>query len=249
MDEVNRQNITINGSGTVGGGHYGDIRINGSGVINDEVDCRSLTINGMGSVNGMLTADVVTINGSGTLGRLQHVDKLQINGEGTVQGDAVVKELAVHGSASFHGSVTAEGIAIHGAITVQDDCNAERFAARGGFTIGGLLNADTIEILLHGDCRVREIGGSAISVTQAKGPFSNLNKLFQAFINHPHGLTADTIEGDDLHLEYTTAKVVRGKRITLGPGCEIELVEYTESLEVANDAKVKEQAKVVSAQE
>jgi hypothetical protein len=36
---------------------------------------------------------------------------------------------------------------------------------------------------------------------------------------------------------------VRGGRIKIGPGCHIERVEYTETLEVAPDAVVKEEVK------
>lgn len=230
MDEVKRQDITINGAGTVGGGQYGDVTINGSGTLNGDIDCQSLTIHGAGTMNGALSAGTVSIHGAGT-----------------VQGDAVLTELAVHGAATFHGSITAEAVEIHGALTAKEDCTTERFTAEGGFTIGGLLNADTIEIALHGNCRAREIGGSTIRVALAKNGFSSLNKLFHALINHRYGLTAETIEGDDIYLEQTTAKIVRGKRIVLGPGCEIEQLEYTESLEVADDARVMEQAKVGSA--
>ena len=43
------------------------------------------------------------------------------------------------------------------------------------------------------------------------------------------GLTTDVIEGDDIYLEYTKAKIVRGKDIELGQGCEIGLIEYKDS--------------------
>ena len=246
MDEVTRQDMTINGAGTVGGGSFRDIAINGSGVINGDVDCRRLTINGQGSVNGTVTAGTIAIHGSGTLRGVRQADLLEIHGEGTVQEDVGVKALRVNGAASFHGGITAETVEMHGAITVEQDCTSERFTAHGGFVIGGLLNADTIDITLHGTCRAREIGGSTIRVAPATHGLASLNKLFHALLNHTHGLTADLIEGDEIRLEHTIAKVVRGKRITLGAGCAIDMVEYTESFEAATGAKVKEQAKVGS---
>jgi hypothetical protein len=57
-------------------------------------------------------------------------------------------------------------------------------------------------------------------------------------------LEADTIEGDEIFLENTKARVVRGKKIQIGEGCKIESVEYSESLEVAPGAHVKHQTKV-----
>jgi len=243
MNEETRPDMTINGSGEVGGGQYRDITINGSGVINGEVNCRRLTINGSGRVNGLVTGGAVTIHGAGKLDRLQQVDALHIHGAGTIQDDSSVKELQVDGTASFQHSITAEGVEIHGALTVHGDCTAEHFTARGGFAIDGLLNADTIEIILHGDCRAREIGGSTIRAALPKH-VAGLDKLLHALTNHRHTLTADTIEGDDIQLEQTTAKVVRGKRIVLGAGCNIDLVEYSESFEASKEAQVQAQTKV-----
>ena len=41
----------------------------------------------------------------------------------------------------------------------------------------------------------------------------------------------------------TTADVVRGKRVRLGPGCHIKLVEYSETLEAHPSAKIDKQTK------
>ncbi|MCL6576409.1 hypothetical protein [Kyrpidia sp.] len=38
----------------------------------------------------------------------------------------------------------------------------------------------------------------------------------------------ETIEGDDIYLENTRARVVRGTRVQIGPGCQIGLLEYSE---------------------
>ena len=35
------------------------------------------------------------------------------------------------------------------------------------------------------------------------------------------GLTTDVIEDDEIYLEYTKSKIVRGKDIELGPGCDM----------------------------
>jgi hypothetical protein len=65
-----------------------------------------------------------------------------------------------------------------------------------------------------------------------------------AFAGHLSGcVEADTIEGDEIFLENTHARIVRGKKITIGEGCEIEMVEYSESLEVSPKARVKHQKK------
>ena len=39
-------------------------------------------------------------------------------------------------------------------------------------------------------------------------------------------LAAKVIEGDDIYLENTTADMVRGNKVKIGPGCQIGVVEY-----------------------
>ena len=57
-------------------------------------------------------------------------------------------------------------------------------------------------------------------------------------------LEAELIEGEEIDLQATKAGVVRGRNVVIGPGCEIERVEYSGSLMVAPEAKVGEQVKV-----
>jgi len=57
-------------------------------------------------------------------------------------------------------------------------------------------------------------------------------------------LETELIEGHDILLEWTRAKTVRGKQIVIGEGCEIERVEYSESLEVDESARVGERVKL-----
>ncbi|MBI3459687.1 hypothetical protein HY009_01955 [Candidatus Acetothermia bacterium] len=66
-----------------------------------------------------------------------------------------------------------------------------------------------------------------------------------AFVGHLAGcVEADTIEGDEIYLENTRARMVRGKKVTIGEGCEVETVEYKESLEVTDGANVKTRTKI-----
>ncbi|MCG5026996.1 bactofilin, partial [Anoxybacillus flavithermus] len=125
----------------------------------------------------------------------------------------------------------AETIRVHGELEIGGDCSAERLEMEGRFTIGGLLNADHIEVKMFGPCRAKEIGGETIMVK--KHGVSLFKKLF-----FPAELTADVIEGDIIYLEHTAAKTVRGNRVTIGPGCQVERVEYREAFECDKESKV-----------
>jgi hypothetical protein len=57
-------------------------------------------------------------------------------------------------------------------------------------------------------------------------------------------LVTDTIEGDDIYLEYVKAKVVRGNNIEIGPDCEIDLIEYKNTLKQHESSRVGNSRKV-----
>ena len=96
--------------------------------------------------------------------------------------------------------------------------------------MGGLLNADEINISLYWPCKAREIGGSKIKVKKdSKLSFLGLKNMISPDRSSKE-LIADIIEGDNVYLEYTKARVVRGNNIELGTGCEIELAEYKNNL-------------------
>ncbi len=56
--------------------------------------------------------------------------------------------------------------------------------------------------------------------------------------HHEAGFEAETIEGDDVYLEATHATAVRGRRVVIGPGCVIQEVEYSETLQIDPSAQV-----------
>ena len=56
--------------------------------------------------------------------------------------------------------------------------------------------------------------------------------------------STESIEGDEVYLEYTRTKVVRGNNVSIGPGCEVELVEYKNNFQQAKGAAVKDSKKI-----
>ena len=83
----------------------------------------------------------------------------------------------------------------------------------------------------------KEIGGETI-VVRKSDVSSPIGRLVKGLIFPKDLLIAATIEGDEVRLEYTKADVVRGTNVSLGPGCEIGLVEYTGELNRHEDAVV-----------
>ncbi|MEX2460391.1 MAG: hypothetical protein WD469_03695 [Paenibacillaceae bacterium] len=103
------------------------------------------------------------------------------------------------------------------------------------------MNAGKLDIKLYQDSQVKEIGGEKIRIRRASQlhPFNFFFKPSSQAV-----LSVSVIEGDDIYLKHTKAKVVRGNRVIIGPGCEIELVEYKGHYEQRKGAIVKVNRKV-----
>jgi cytoskeletal protein CcmA (bactofilin family) len=240
MNQEYRQDLTMNGSGSSSGGMFQKVKINGDATISNDLDCIELRVNGTNRIMGNVIAKHIKVNGMSVIEGSVDSETLNINGQIDIGGDLSVRQLKIHGKSDIGGNLTGDRLEVGGEITVQMDCEAETFNAKGAFTIGGLLNAGNIEIHLYGPCKVREIGGETIQIKSTGFGFS-IQKIIQSlFPNFEKRLTVDTIEGDDIYLENTTAKYVRGNRVTIGPGCEITSIEYKDHFEQDKGAKIGE---------
>jgi cytoskeletal protein CcmA (bactofilin family) len=217
-----RGSVRITGTGTSAGGDFDKVAITGEGVIQGDLRCDRFTCTGTCSVEGGLSAK-----------------RLRLLGEACVEGKLEGNELRMTGSVEARGGASAGRIVVRGELKAGGDVEADKLHARGVFAIDGLLGGEETELILYGQSRIRELGGGRIRVRR-RG-FRPLKAWFKGA--GPEELTAKTIEGDDLYLEYTIADVVRGKRIELGPGCRIGRAEYSESLLRHKDAQVGEARK------
>ncbi|MFZ5967136.1 MAG: hypothetical protein ACOYVK_08165 [Bacillota bacterium] len=245
MENQKKFDLNISGIGSSAGGFFNNVCIDGQGKINGDVDCNNFTINGVGSVEGSVKTKIGKISGKGEIkGDLQS-DGFRVDGWANIDGSIAAKEVRCEGLVGINGSVNAEDVENTGVINIKGDCSSEVFISKGAFKIGGLLNAGNIDIHLYAPCKAKEIGGEKIQVNMGRS--FTLRKLIKSIIpllDINVGLCSETIEGDEIYLEYTKAKVVRGNNVTIGKGCEIELVEYKGRFEKSDKSVVTENKKL-----
>jgi cytoskeletal protein CcmA (bactofilin family) len=242
MADQTRTDVKTAGGGTFTGGTYGDVTFNGSGTMNGDVDAITYRVNGAGTSNGRVKAKRVTVNGTASFNGELQANELVINGDASVRDGAGVGKLLVKGNFSVGGSLAVHEVDLRGFLRVGGECQAESFVGEGGFTVSGLLNAGNIDVAVLAPCSAKEIGGERIVFRQPTGNLASFTGLLTIWAEKR--LTAETIEGDIVWLENTTAKVVRGTQVTVGVGCVIDLVEYTESYTPTGAAQVKEARQV-----
>jgi cytoskeletal protein CcmA (bactofilin family) len=241
MDREAKGDLILSGSSETGGGSFIKVEINGSGKIHGNVDCETLECNGAAKIYGDVTSEHAVIKGSAKVEGDISADKIEVHGNSTVDGNISFREMIIKGHSKLEESLKGDHLLLEGMMKVKGDCEVESAELNGAFTIGGLLSGDRIAIELHGKSKAKEIGGETITVKRSGPAILNLDKLIKTWSKELH---ADLIEGDVVKLEYTRAKVVRGTDVEIGPGCEIELIEYRNDLQVSEKAKVNKTEKL-----
>jgi cytoskeletal protein CcmA (bactofilin family) len=134
------------------------------------------------------------------------------------------------GDVSAAGRVNCLHFRLWGGANLDGGVAAEHFKLTGTGTIRGLVSAERIRIRSRGHCELDEIGGSSIVIRAGWDEDGCSRKA--GFLNWRCRGTSQVrmIEGDTIYLDNTTADIVRGQSITLGRGCRIGTIEYSESL-------------------
>ena len=239
--------IRIAGSGKVAasGNVYDYVSISGSGRIEGTLHCKSVSTAGSGHLEGDVFCEgKISTAGSCRFDGDVECDVMSTAGSASVDKNIRCNVFKTAGSTRVGGNVEGKEIRIAGVLDAKGDVSGEEVAIAGSATIGGLLNAENIEIKLNGTNKIGEIGCTRIEVhPEHVSQFSLFGMRLGG--NSRYGkLICKVIEGDDISLVLTEAAVVRGKTVKIGAGCEIDRVEYSESIEIDDKAKVKEQIKI-----
>ena len=244
------------------GGIYKDVSLAGVAKVDGDLTCDSLSVAGSGSldgnvttgdcrlsgsahVHGDLSASILHISGSGRIdGNVKASNELRISGSGKIGGDVASEgEVRISGSTHIGGMLKAVDLRLSGSAHIGHGVECESMTTSGGFTIGGLINAGTLDITLIGNCKADEIGGETVTVRSTAERSFNLFGLNLKLSAGYNTLTANLIEASDIRLERTKATTVRGQSVVVGPGCDIELVEYSDSLTIDESSTVGRQVK------
>ena len=211
--------MKISGAGAIGAGEYDNVRISGSAKGEGLIRCKSF--HASGSFSG---------------GEIECSEDFHVSGAGKFAGNIRAKEIHVSGAIKTEGSVKGKEIKLSGAIKTGSDVEAEEIKINGEINCGGLINSERLYVNLDSTASstAENIGGSKITIEKGKsgGFFCRLLKKSGKFI------VSESIEGDEISIEYTSAKTVTGRNVKIGEKCEIGLVQYSESIEISPKAKI-----------
>jgi cytoskeletal protein CcmA (bactofilin family) len=243
VEKMNNNDIKISGSGCSNGGKCNNVIISGSGTINGDLECINFKTSGSSKVVGNLKADIIKISGSTKIEGDIEVEDMRVSGSSHITGQVKCQSVKINGSTRIEGSLYGEEVSITGSAHIEKNCEVESFKASGSFKIQGLLNAGQVIINLGGKSSVKEIGGEHIEIRVSVIDNFFFKKVIDKMFNTKGELTTELIEGDEIYLENTIAKIVRGNNVTIGDGCNIGLIEYSGEINISSDSMVKEQKK------
>jgi len=218
-----RSNLRMIGTNATSGGFFRNVSVTGECQFTGDVDCQKLSLTGKMGLAGNLQAD-----------------KFKITGECTVDGH--IKGFSLKGQGEFRtfSNLRIDQIRFSGSLDVKGNCEAENLHISGAAQVEGLLSADQLEIGLYGPSRAKEVGGGSIMIKRSSAAriIGLLKPRQDAFFE------AELIEGDIVDLQHTKADTVRGKRVIIGADCEVNTVEFRETLEIHKNAIVKHQMRI-----
>jgi cytoskeletal protein CcmA (bactofilin family) len=238
----NLGDLIINGMGKMNGGRFRYVEVTGLGKILGDVEAENAKITGIATIEGDIAVKEISSEGNCTIEGALEGNVLKNSGNIKIGGPLKVNNINNNGRFVSRGSMKAERIVSEGYVKVDGDMEAEEFRSEGAFKISGLLNASQVDVKVKWHSSAREVGGDRISVRESN--WNSFNAFILSLFGKGNIFETELIEGTEILLENTKARIVRGDKIKIGPKCEIDLIEYSSTLEIDSESTVKNQVKI-----
>lgn len=240
-------NMKIAGAGTIGSGEYDEISISGTGKIVGDVRCKNLSVAGAASVEGKIEClELISCGGSVSFKDEVKTKNIDVSGSAKLEKECIATEkISTAGSIKFMASSKAKKIQLLGYSYVEKDLEAEEIYIKGDSQIYGLVNGEKVKVEFDNSLEINEIGGSNIIVLQKAKGINNVKKLpvFNKICKTSIG-KINTIEGENVAVEFVEANKINGKSVAIGKNCKIKLVQYTDEIEIHPSSIVEQCEKV-----
>lgn len=196
-----------------------------------------IKIEGVGKIAGGTYKDV-RIEGVGTIYGDIKGENIKVEGVGTSKGNITCNNLNVSGKVKCTGNVEVlDKVKISGYVTIQGNCQCGEVYSDGKLDVKELLSADKITLIIEATNKIKEIGGEDITI------LAGGKSIFEG-IFYNKKLVSDSIEGDNITLENTECRTVRGHNVKINRGCNIDRLEYSGEVVIDKNSKVNNVVKI-----
>ncbi|WP_151733058.1 hypothetical protein [Paenibacillus tengchongensis] len=190
------------------------LKVMGSLICREDIRASFIHVFGHLKANGMVATARLKVSGDCSIAKACHAESIENLGS-----------LRLH-------SLQARHVHSSGYLSAAGPMRVATFAAKGAVKLQSLEAADSIEIVLGNTSTAERLTSSGW--VHIRRSFPKLGFHMGSFRRLACGL----IQGASLRLEYTSARLVCGTDIAVGPGCDIGEIRYSHSLTVAPGSKV-----------
>ena len=212
--------LELSGLGKSDGGVFSEVHLEGLHRCNGAVMCE--TFNAQGVVKA---------------------EELECQNQMDVEGVILVKNLKasnveVTGVCRVKQQLQCGSLVLGGYLSVGESIKVQSANLRGKFKFNDHVEAESFELVFEGNSIFDVISGANVSLKRNEDGYH--------WENHPRlfrfkkiRMSGQLIEGERVEIEYCQVKHVYGDHVKIGPHCQIDEVEYKESLEIHPTAVVK----------
>ncbi|MBQ8258992.1 MAG: hypothetical protein IJY97_05445 [Clostridia bacterium] len=241
-------NMHISGSGNIPAGEYEKVSVSGSARLHGLVRCNSFATSGSSAGESIECSENFKISGSSAFSGNVSAGYIGISGSFSCGGELISSgKIICSGGAKCEKSIKCDELAVSGSIKIGEDVEAEKIKIDGIINCSGLLNAEDVEIKFDKGMDIGSIGGSKIIIIkEPKRKFGERLPLLSSLVKKINGNVhvEGSIEGDEIALESVTCPRVTGRVVAVGAGCDIDLVQYSDQIEISPDARVGKTEKI-----
>lgn len=223
--------MKISGSSKIPSGEYEGISASGSTRLFGLIKCTSFSTSGRLRGEDIECSEDFKSSGRVSLNSI-NAKNIKASGTFLCSGDisASVK-IRCTGKFKCNGAVEASFFQTTGSARIGKDIKAQKLESKGALDSDGAIIANEISVCANLSAKSLIGGKISVSVNKTRKPFKKLRILRNARID-------SCIEGDEISVEYITCPKVTGRVVKIGDGCEIDTVEYSESIELSKRAKI-----------
>jgi cytoskeletal protein CcmA (bactofilin family) len=149
--------------------------------------------------------------------------KLLVSGDCLITNQCQAYEVTSLGSLRLH-SLLADRVQASGYLSVSREASVRYLLADGSVKLGSVTASESIDIRMSSSCRTGAMkAGQEIKVAPSSKSIGLLMHPFRR-------LHCTIVEAPAITLYRTTARLVCGEDIIIGPGCTIRELRYSRSL-------------------
>ncbi len=208
-----RRSVGLDGMGSINGGEYDKVNIDGMGKQTGNIRCDEFNVNGMFKSKGRIVTN-----------------KLCVNGMLRAYGDIKAQEVEINGFMKVRGAgVYAKKVTVDGALTCTNELSGDEVVISGICSIA-MVSGESIKILGN------------FEKPNLPQIFEAVEQIARLYIGRPvdsKSSIVDEIECTTLEANCLKAKRICAHDVYLGENCQVELLEYTGQCRIHETAVVK----------